>query len=872
MCADTHPNLKRAEARERARLLSDVRYDVHLDVTGDDQHFGSRTTVTFACAEPGASTFIDLVAPRVHRAVLNGRSLSDEHWASSGQRGHRLVLDGLEATNELIVEAECAYMHTGVGLHRFTDPVDGAVYLHTQFEPFDAHRVFACFDQPDLKAPLTLAVDAPANWVCVSNQGDVQRPAAGAAGTWRFAPTLPMSPYIYALVAGPYHHVHDRWSPANGVAVESPALGAVQLGLYCRESLAAHLDADELFELTKQSFEFFTEAFGYPYPFGQSTTADGQPTQKYDQLFVPEFNFGAMENPGCVTFSESYVFRSKVTEAARESRAGTITHEMAHMWFGDLVTMGWWDDLWLNESFATYIGTLAVAESTRFTEAWAEFCNQLKAWAYREDQLPSTHPIVADIVDTEAVRTHFDGITYAKGASVLKQLVAWVGRDAFLTGLRSYFRQHEFSNTTLGDFLGALEAASGRELSEWSKLWLETAGVNTIRPELTDNGTTYQSAALIQHAPEQWPTLRPHRLALGLYDLVDQRLVRRQGIELDVEGAHTRVPALEGQPIADLLLVNDEDLAYTKIRLDPRSLATVEEHLSTLPHPLPRALVWGAAWDMTRDAELAARRFVRLVARHVSTETNVGMLQTLLRQASTAADAYGQPSNRAAMHALLADVAAQELLRAEPGSDLQLQWARALADNAQQPDHLASVRALLDGQREVPGLAVDTDLRWHLLIDLASEGAASLEDIEAELVRDATDIGQRRAATARSCRPDADAKAQAWDALLTVRDMSLARMRATVAGFHQVGQEELLRPYAERYVDALPGIWSEREPEEALLLTEGLFPGGLIEQTAVDAADRALTLDLPAPARRILNESRDGVLRALRARAADHEA
>jgi len=854
MRAESHPNLRRDEARERARLLSGLSYEVHLDLTTSEERFTSRTVIRFDCAEPGASTFIDLVAPVVTHVVLNGDDL-----AADAHAANRIALSGLRASNELVIEAECAYMRTGVGLHRFSDPVDGNVYVHTQFEPFDAHRVFACFDQPDLKAPWSLSVEAPAGWVCVSNTGVMNRPAGGEAGVWRFAPTAPLSTYIYALVAGPYHEVRDTWDA-----------GGVDLGVYCRQSLAPHLDAEEIFTITKQSFGFFTETFGYPYPFGQGV---GGAAQKYDQLFVPEFNFGAMENPGCVTFSESYLFRSKVTDAAREQRASTITHEMAHMWFGDLVTMRWWDDLWLNESFATFIGTMALAESTRFDDAWAEFANQLKSWAYREDQLPSTHPIVADIVDTEAVRTHFDGITYAKGASVLKQLVAWVGRDGFIAGLRDYFQRHAFGNTDLRDFLGALERASGRELSEWSKLWLETAGVNTMRPVVAAAADgRYTEVALEQESPAQWPTLRPHRVGVGLYDLRDGRLERRRFVELDAEGPRTVVAALAGEPVADLLLPNDDDLAYTKIRLDPGSLRTAEAHLSTLPGPLPRALVWGAAWDMTRDAEFATRRFVRLVAGHATAETNIGVLQTLLRQASTATDVYGDPANRGALHALLADAALRELETAEGGSDLQLQWVRTLADNAVRPQDHDVLRSLLDGTRAIPGLAVDTELRWHLLITLAARGQTGEAAIAAELERDPTDAGERRAATARASLPHTDAKAQAWAALVERRDVSLAQMRALVAGFHHAGQEELLRPYRDRYVDALGGIWSSREPEEALLLSEGLFPGALIEQESVDAADRALALPLPAPAQRILRESQDGIVRAMRARAADTEA
>ncbi|MDP8978709.1 MAG: aminopeptidase N, partial [Actinomycetota bacterium] len=602
--------LTRDEARARAALLSGVDYEVAVDLEDGDT-FTSQAVVRFDCAEPGAATFVDLDAREVSTAELNGRTLP-----AAAFTGHRLVLDDLRAHNELRVRARCAYRRTGFGLHRFVDPVDGHHYLHTQFEPFDAHRVYACFDQPDLKARFTLMVRAPAGWEVASNGAVVERPGDGEAGTWRLAPTPPVSPYITALVAGPFHVVRDHHR-------------GIDLGVFCRQSLVPHLDVDEILTLTRQGFDFFTDAFDYPYPFG-----------KYDQLFVPEFNFGAMENAGCVTLSESYVFRSKVTDAARQGRAGTILHEMAHMWFGDLVTMRWWDDLWLNESFATYMGTLALAEATRFRDAWASFAYGVKAWAYQQDQLPSTHPIVADNADTNAVRVSFDGITYAKGASVLKQLVAWVGRDAFMAGLRGYFRRHEYANATLADFLAALEKASGRDLGAWSRQWLETAGVATLRPEADTDGRSYRSLAVVQEAPARHPTVRAHRLALGLYGGDGDRLTRRRRLELDVAGPRTPVREAGGEAVPDLLLVNDDDLAYAKVRLDKRSLATLDERLADLEQPLARALSWGAAWDMTRDAELATRRWVGLVATHVARETDITLLQMLLGQARAAIDRY----------------------------------------------------------------------------------------------------------------------------------------------------------------------------------------------------------------------------------------
>jgi aminopeptidase N len=841
-------NLHRDEASERARLLAVQSYDVVLDLTDGagapgEGTFRTTTTIRFSCAQPGAVTHLDLTAPAVAEVLLNGEPLDVEAVFD----GHRIALTGLQADNEVRVTADGAYMRSGEGLHRFVDPVDGSVYLYTQFETFDAHRMYACFDQPDLKATFALAVEAPREWVVVSNGAVVQRPAEGEAGRWTFAETPRMSTYITALVAGPYASVHDEHD-------------GIPLGIYCRRSLARHLDPEDLFTVTKQGFDFYHRVFDYRYPFG-----------KYDQLFVPEFNAGAMENAGAVTFLEDYVFRSKVTDAAYERRAETVLHEMAHMWFGDLVTMRWWDDLWLNESFATYASVLCQVEATRYTRGWTTFASTEKTWAYRQDQLPSTHPIAADIADIEAVKVNFDGITYAKGASVLKQLVAWVGQEAFLSALQTYFRAHEYGNTVLADLLSALERASGRDLSDWSAEWLETAGVNTLRPSFETDGEGVLTAfSVLQEAPEQWPTLRSHRVAVGFYDLVDGRLVRTFREELDVVGAKTDVPSLVGRPQPDLVLLNDDDLTYAKIRLDERSFATLTAHVGDFAESLPRALCWSAAWDMTRDAEVPARDYVAMVLAGIGGETDIGLVQALLRQVQAALTQFADPAWAPTGRAQLAKAAMQALRTAEPGSDLQLAWARALGSVARTDDQLALLRGLLDGSAEVPGLAVDTDLRWHLLMRLVALGVEGDTAIDAELARDRTAAGERHAATARALRPTPEAKAEAWR--LAVEDESVpnAVQSAVIAGFAHPEQLELLAPWVEPYFEVIGRVWKERTAEFAQNIVVGLYPGLLVTPETVARTDAYLASHDVQPAlARLLLEGRDGVARALRARERD---
>ncbi|GCD37604.1 aminopeptidase N [Streptomyces chrestomyceticus JCM 4735] len=853
-------NLTRDEAQQRARLLSVDAYEIDLDLSGAQEAgeggtFRSVTTVRFDAAEAGAESFIDLVAPTVHEVVLNGESLDPGTVFADS----RIALAGLrEGRNELRVVADCAYTNSGEGLHRFVDPVDQQAYLYTQFEVPDARRVFASFEQPDLKATFTFTVKAPEGWTVISNS-----PAPEPQdNVWRFAPTQRISTYITALIAGPYHSVHSTWEGEGR---------SVPLGIYCRPSLAEHLDADAIFEVTRQGFDWFEEKFDFAYPFA-----------KYDQLFVPEFNAGAMENAGAVTIRDQYVFRSKVTDAAYEGRAETILHELAHMWFGDLVTMEWWNDLWLNESFATYtsIACQAHAPGSRWPHAWTTFANSMKTWAYRQDQLPSTHPIMAEIRDLDDVLVNFDGITYAKGASVLKQLVAYVGMDEFFQGVQAYFKAHAFGNTRLSDLLGALEETSGRDLKTWSKAWLETAGINVLRPELTvaEDGTV-TSFTVLQEAPalpagaKGEPVLRPHRIAIGCYDLKDGNLVRTNRIELDVDGERTEVPFPANTPRPAVILLNDDDLSYAKVRLDEDSLRVVTEHLGDFTESLPRALCWASAWDMTRDGELPTREYLELVLSGITKESDIGVVQSLHRQVKLALELYAAPAWRETGLAKWTEAALEQLRAAAPGSDHQLAWARAFIATARTDAQLDLVQGLLDGTQELPGLAVDTELRWALVQRLATTGRADEKVIEAELERDRTSAGERHAAAARASRPTAEAKAAAWASVVDSDKLPNAVQEAVISGFVQTDQRELLAPYAEKYFAVVKDVWDSRSHEMAQQIAVGLYPSLQVSQETLDATDAWLGSAEPgAGLRRLVTESRSGIERALKAQRADEAA
>ncbi len=843
-------NLTRDEARERASFLTLDSYAIRLDLTTGPETFRTETTLRLASTQ-ARETFVDLIAASVEEIEVNGELLEDPAGRFDGARVRLPALR--EGENTVRILAEGTYMNTGEGLHRFVDPVDDEIYLYTQFEVSDARRVFACFEQPDLKATYQLTVTAPAHWRVISiSPTPAPEPAGEGIATWAFEPTERISTYLMALIAGDYRGGEGMVTTRDG--------REIPMGVFARASLAEYVDAQEVIDVTAAGIAFYERAFDYDFPF-----------RKYDQIFVPEYNLGAMENPGAITFVESYVFRSQVSDAVRERRDLTILHELAHMWFGDLVTMRWWDDLWLNESFAEFVSTLASAEVTRWSQAWTTFAVSEKAWAYRQDQLPSTHPVVADMVDLEAVETNFDGITYAKGASVLRQLVAYVGIEEFFAGVRAYFTRHAWGNTELRDLLVELEATSGRDLHQWSRLWLQTSGVNTLRPLLEQGADgALTRFAIAQEAPEEHPTLRPHRLRVGGFSLEGGKLVRTAEVELDVDGELTEVPELAGAR-ADLWLLNDGDLAYTKVRLDPHSLAMAMKHLRDLDDPLARTLLWSATWDMVRDGELPSRRYQQLVLANITAEPSSSVVRTLLQQLELVAGPLAAPDQRIERTAAAADAVWELTGAADAGSDAQLQFLESFTRLASTPTHREILRGLLAGSTTVAGRTIDTDLRWKLVIALSALGGIDEAGIDEFLAADDTQSGRKSALTAHAALPTAEAKARAWR--LTVEQDVLANesVTAVVQGFRRVTDPSLLDAYRERYFSVIDRIWAERSTEIAGRIVQGYFPnlyGGpqVIEDADTWLAERE---DTPVGLRRVVIEGRDTVARQERIRQAD---
>ncbi|WP_047260039.1 aminopeptidase N [Corynebacterium uterequi] len=838
----TSLNLTEAEAAARSALVYGVHYRIHVDLTRSEERFPAETVVTFSTREPG-TTFIDLSTDVAPIVVLDGALLDTSGYVA--ERG--IELPELAAgEHRLEVKADIPFSRTGQGLHRAVDHADGRPYFYTQFETADAKRMFACFDQPDIKATYDLSVVARPEWKVILNEvAEVTHD--GDRAVHRTQIGYPLSTYLVAVCAGEYAEFRDVWRGQLTHHPETPEGQPtdmeVPLGLYCRASLAEHLDVDRLMTETKQGFDFYHRHFGYAYPFG-----------KYDQIFVPEFNAGAMENAGCVTIRDEYVFRSKETHYKYERRAETILHELAHMWFGDLVTMRWWGDLWLNESFATFSAAISQSEETAYDTAWVTFANVEKAWAYGQDQLPTTHPISTAADDIETVEQNFDGITYAKGASVLKQLQAYVGRDAFFAGVRAHFAQHAFGNATFDDLLAALEQASGRDLSFWADQWLKTTGINRleVEAEVSEDGT-YSRLDIVQS--EQ--PLRTHRAAVGVYDLRDGRVTRISRAELDLTGERTAVDELVGTPAGRLILPNDDDLTYALFSLHPDEIDFVIANIAAFDDPMARTLCWSAAWQMTRDGKLRARDFIELVARGAEYETELAVTERVLNQAATAWRRFADPA-WAESSTVLVDALLRGAQSADP--DVAIIFERVLAEvelTDAAADHL---RSLLDSD--------DADQRWRALIALVARGELSEEDIAAHADRDHSSTGVLQALKARAARPDPEVKAKVWQRLCAP-GLSNLETRYLLEGLVAPGAKPHLEQFSESYYDTVRGVWDALPPESARTVVADTFPRWDLTEEGLARGQRFLDTDLPAALRRLLAEEVDAQARALRLRAVD---
>ncbi len=836
-------NISQVEAEERAKYLSIDSYDVTLKIVPGDETFYSKSMVHFFCNEPGIDTFIDAPARRVISATLNGVPVDVSNFD-----GETIFLKNIAAENELVIELDSIFSKNGEGLQYSVDPADQEVYLYSQCAPALTRHMYACFDQPDLKATFTLTATVPNHWEAISNSPVQSKTPDGADyTTWSFPPTSRIATYVTAFIAGPYHHVHDEYIGEK----------KIPLGIYCRKSLAQHLDHEKIFTVTKQGFKYFEKVFGLAYPF-----------DKYDQIAVIDYNWGAMENVGAVTFKEDlFVYRSRVTERLYKYRANTILHEMSHMWFGNMVTMKWWNDVWLNESFAEWASYTATQEATEYKDIWTEFNARRKTWALRQDQMSSTHPIAVDVKDIDTANNNFDGITYAKGASVLMQLVAYVGRDNFIRGLQKYFGKHAYKNTALADLLVELEATSGRDLKQWSATWLETAGVNTLRPSLKVVDGVYTGVGIIQEAPtmpEGSTELRPHRMAIGLYDLRHGVVLRRKSVELDVTGALTQVPELVGEKEADLVLLNDGDMTYAKIRFDNHSLATLKIHLGNIADSLARALCSSAAWDMLRDAEISATDFVDIALAGLPGETDITVVSQITERLATAVDQYAHESVRDSLRTRVAAGLETMLDTSAPESDHQLQYARSFATLANTDEQNERISKILKG--ELKGLKLDADLRWHLLCSLAERGLVTRLQLGEELKKDPSTLGELSHLHAVAALPTVEDKAMAW-AQIADEETSNANRVALINGFNRPLHRDLIESYVDNYFELVVVMSHRKSLEATTRFTQYAFPMYSTTQATLDRANHWLDVtgkNATPGLRRLVAEGRDALARAIK--------
>ena len=843
--------LTRNEAQTRAQLLDVHRYTVDLDLTTGDETFDSRTAIRFTARTAG-DTFVEIKPEHLRSLSLDGHPLDPGRLDAN-----RYPLDDLTAgPHELTVDATMRYSRTGEGMHRFTDPADGETYVYTQLFMNDVQRVFAAFDQPDLKSVFDLTVTAPTGWTVLGNGITTQ----ATPGRWTIAPTPPVSTYLVAVAAGPWHSVTTHHA-------------GLPFGIHCRRSLAPHLDddADEILGITRACYDRYHEKFDEPYPF-----------DSYDQAFVPEFNAGAMENPGLVTFRDEFLYRSAVTDTERQTRAMVIAHEMAHMWFGDLVTLTWWDDIWLNESFAEYMGYQTLTEATRFTDTWTDFGVSRKGWGYDADQRPTTHPVAPDpdaVPDTASALLNFDGISYAKGDSALRQLVAWLGEKDFLAGINTHIARHKFANATLADFIDNLATATDRDVHTWAATWLRTTGVDTLTAHVENTGNSWNLT--VDHAGD-----RPHRITVGTYDhsldthTGNEQLILRHRFELDIPQDETPTTRPGRRP--DLIVLNDNDLTYAKIRLDPDSWDTALTHLTGVPDPLTRALLWNTARDMVRDGRLHPTVHLTAARTHLPYETDLALVQGVLGFAAThIADRYLTPQDRPTALATLTSLCRDLLRRTEgltakdweqgpgttpasPDPGLRLTAVRHFIDAATQPD------TIQDWLREgtVPGgPELDPELRWRILTRLSVLGATDETTIAHELDKDPSATGQEGAARCRAALPTPETKAAAWHAMFTGDTLSNYLFTATAQGFWQPEQNELLHPYIARYYPDAIALAARRGPAIAEAAGRHAFPVHAIDPDSIHLGEKALDNPALTPAlRRKLTDQVDDLRRALAVR------
>jgi aminopeptidase N len=826
-------NLTRVEAGARSALIDVTGYCVDLDLAQGPTTFESTSTVRFSCSEPGAATFLDVKPQRLHRATLN-----DVQISSTDFDGERIALTGLALENEVVVTATMSYSNDGQGLHRAVDSADERHYVYGHSFLDAAPRIFACFDQPDLKAPYDVSVTAPPEWIVLGNGAAMHT----GEGRWVLATTKPLATYFFTVCAGPYVSVtavHD----------------GISLGIHARASLREPLErqAEQMLTITRQSFDYYHRLFGIRYPFGD-----------YHQVYVPEFNAGAMENPGCVTLRDQYVFRGATTHDELLTRSNTISHEMAHMWFGDLVTMRWWDDLWLNESFAEYMSHRTLCEATEFTDAWVDSSMARKTWGYAAERMPSTHPVAGSPApDAQSALQNFDGISYAKGAATLRQLIAHIGDDAFIAGVAQYLSSHAYGNAALVDFLGAMERAGGKDLRGWADAWLRTAGLDAISVETVTEQGSITKATVRRTPPAAHPADRPHSFDVAGFS----RGTEVFRVVTTVDHDEIALLELEGQLTARMLIPNATDLTWANIKLDAATVAAARAELCEVPQAQARAVVWTALIDGVALAEIDPRHLLAVLATSWPRESNQSIINRVgLQMTGRIIPAFIPVDEQDGAYALMAEAAASMLAQAEPGSSRALVAARCVATLSAEEDLL---RGWLSGQQLPEGLAGDSDFRWVVLGNLARRGVIGSAEMDAALDQDHTMAGNLKWLQAKASAPDVSAKVWAWEQITGEYGRSNSELNALAAGFWHASDQDVLRPYVARYFSDVPAL-SARVGEDALARVAALaYPGSLVEGSTADQSAAALRRgDLSASVRRAMVDADSQLREALASRAA----
>ena len=841
--------LSESDAATRSKNISNVEYHLDLNLPGGASDTYSGTLEATFTIETNPETFLDFTGFEITTLILNGRIIADPSW-----NGHRLLIgarDGLlTGVNTIRLEYINEYDHTGDGFHQFIDPEDDQEYVYSNFEPYSAHRLFPCFDQPNIKAQYKLSVECPSDWTLIGNsKTDSINDIGGGRTRHNFEQTKLFSTYLFALVGGPYQKFESQYNSKKSNSEIIP------LRFYARKSLAPHVDEAELFEVTCQGFEYFEDFFDFAYPFG-----------KYDQIFVPEFNHGAMENVGAITHSERLVFRDPPTYNQRLTRAEVILHEMAHMWFGDLVTMNWWNDLWLNESFASYMSFLALTENTRFTDAWQSFNSRMKAWAYRQDQLITTHPVAGEVIDTDQTFLNFDGITYGKGAAVIKQLVKTIGMPAFKSGMQRYMAEHAFSNTTLDDWLESLGEGVDQDLRGWADSWLETAQHNSIQIRRTGSKDDHNMMLVSQSAPDEFPTIRSHTLELLAGDLVDS---------VFTSTTHEIVVADQSNQInisnntADFLFPNFGDHGYVQVILDPESLEFVKQHLEKITDPLLRMQIWQSLWEMVRNQELSSLDYIRIATEKVKIENDLELIQVIIEQLGAAVSRYVPEEVKLSEARNLFTLAKSQLAVAQ-NSDERILWGRAMFGFAIADDDISESLDIINGKASIKEFTPDQDMRWGVITSAIAAGFENAQSLVAEeLANDPTDRGERAALRANTSVPNKETKDQAWDKFTSGSGYgSLHQTAAAMSGFLWWKQVDLLTPYVERFFSEVTQVFETEENHFAQSYFGSLFPGYLVDYDLLEKSNRLLEKTPPDNQllRRMLLEANDNLSRAIKCR------